>query len=157
MTATVGPASATRASTVRRPRYVAAIVVNVVLLIVANNLLAWEIPFLTDDFARLLWLIDFSLGAAVVVNLAFLFYDPAWFRPLCQLGLDGVSLLVAVRTYQVFPFDFTSYAFDWGVLVRLGLVIAAVGIGIGIVVDLVRLGLASADALGSGNSRSRPE
>jgi hypothetical protein len=141
MTVTTGPASGVgRLDVPRRAGYVAAIVVNLVLLFVANNLLAWDlVPFLTDDFTRVLWLISISLLATIVVNLAYLWYDPAWFKSLCQIGLGGISMLVAIRTYQVFPFDFSAYQFDWERLARFVIVLSMVAIGIGVVVEAVKL------------------
>jgi hypothetical protein len=48
-------------------------------------------------------------------------------------------MLVAIRTYQVFPFDFSAYQFDWERLARFVIVLSMVAIGIGIVVEAVKL------------------
>ena len=70
------PMTATTSGVARRSGYVIAIAVNVVMLYVVNNLLAWDIlPFLTDDFGRVLWLIDISLLATIMVNLIYVEYD----------------------------------------------------------------------------------
>ncbi|MGH8927945.1 MAG: hypothetical protein ACRDWH_06310, partial [Acidimicrobiia bacterium] len=61
--------------------YMVAIAVNLGLLYVVNNLTAWDVvSFLTDDFGRLLWLVDLSLIASILVNVAYLVYDAVWFR-----------------------------------------------------------------------------
>jgi hypothetical protein len=44
-----------------------------------------------------------------------------------------------VTMWQVFPFDFSAYAFDWETLVRFVLVVGIVGTGIGTVVELVKM------------------
>lgn len=141
MTTTTGPVFGVGHSHVaRRAGYTMVILVDLALLFVANNLLAWDLlPFLTDDFARVLWLIDISLLATIAVNLAHLWYDPAWFRSLGQVGLGSISMLVANRMFQVFPFDFSAYQFDWERTARLVIVLTMVGIGIGIVVEVVKL------------------
>jgi hypothetical protein len=127
-----------------------AILVNLALLFVANNLLAWDLlPFLTDDFARVLWLIDISLLATVAVNLAHIWYDPVWFKSLGQIGLGSISMLVAIRMFQVFPFDFSVYEFDWERVARFVMVLSMVGIGIGIVVEAVKLARGALPALGA--------
>lgn len=117
-----------------------AIAVNVALLHAANNLLAWDIfPFLTNDFERVLPILNVSLGAAIVVNLIYLDFDARWFKSLTQIGLLAISLVVTIRLYQVFPFDFSAYKFDWQLLAKWALILAMVGVGIGVMAELVRL------------------
>ena len=141
MTVTTGPAPGVgRLHVPKRAGYTMAILVNLVLLSVANNLLAWNLlPFLTGEFARVLWLVDISLLATIVVNLAHVWYDPAWFKSLCQIGLGWISMLVAIRMFQVFPFDFSAYEFDWERVARIVIVLTMVAIGIGIFVEVVKL------------------
>lgn len=120
--------------------YMVAIIVNAAMLVVANNILDWGwLPFLTDDFGRLLWIIDFSLLASIVVNAIYLGYDPAWFKSACQIGLGGISLAVAIRMFQVFPFDFSGYQFNWEPLTRFVIFLAIVGTGIAIVSEVAKL------------------
>ena len=124
-----------------------AIAVNVALLNAANNLLAWDIfPFLTNDFERVLPILNVSLGAAIVVNLIYLDFDARWFKSLTQMGLLTISLVVTVRLYQVFPFDFSAYEFGWKSVAQWALILAMVGVGIGVVAELVKLA--------KGNARS---
>ncbi|HLF42673.1 MAG TPA: hypothetical protein VJA46_03980 [Acidimicrobiia bacterium] len=120
--------------------YVVAILVNAAMLVIANNFLDWGwLPFLTDDFGRILWLLDISFLAAILVNSIYLGYDPAWFKSMCQIGLSGISMAVAIRTYQVFPFDFARYQFDWGPVTRFVLVLVMVGVGFAIITEVVKL------------------
>ena len=124
----------------RRFGYVVAILVNVALLIAANNLLAWDIfPFLTDDFDRVLPIITVSLAAGIAVNLIYLAYDAGWFKALTQIGLLVISLAATIRLYQVFPFDFSAYEFGWETLAKWVLILAMVGVGIGMITELVKL------------------
>ena len=132
----------------RRPGYVIAIVVNAVLLWVANNLLAWEWPkFLTDDFAQVLPYINLSLAATMAANLIWLAFDPAWFRSLLQIGLNLIAILVSLRMYAVFPFDFSAYTGNWETVARILIVIAVVASAIGVVAETFKLirGLMSPD------------
>jgi hypothetical protein len=120
--------------------YLVAIVVNLILLYVANNLLEWSlVPFLTDEFGQVLWFINVSLLATILVNFVYLVYDPAWFKSLCQIGLGAISLVVSIRMYQVFPFDFSAYQFNWTLTARIVMIAAIVGVALGIVVEIVKL------------------
>ncbi|MGH8871212.1 MAG: hypothetical protein ACRDWS_04480 [Acidimicrobiia bacterium] len=138
---TSGTSETTMAPTVaRHAGYIVAIVVNALMIIFANNILDWaRLPFLTEDFDGLLWLIDISLGAGIVVNLVYTFHDPAWFKALTQIGLNLIALFLTIRTSQVFPFDFSEYRFDWEPLTRFILVMVGIGTLIGIVVEIVKL------------------
>jgi hypothetical protein len=129
-----------------RAGYVATAVVDAVLIWVFHNLLDWGWPpFLTEDLESLLPLITVSLAATIVVNLVWIAYDPGWFKSLTQIGLNAISLAVAVRTWQVFPFDFSPYEFDWGTVARVVLIVAIVGIIAATVVDLVKVTTAATD------------
>jgi len=87
----VGPAS-------RRFGYVMAILVNAAMLFVANSVLDWGWPpFLTEDFGQVLWLIDLSLLASIAVNSMYLGYDPPWFKSVCQIGLNLITIVVTIR------------------------------------------------------------
>jgi hypothetical protein len=53
-----------------------------------------------------------------------------------------MSLAATARVWQVFPFDFSGYSFNWAPLVRVVLLVAMVGSGIGIAIQvgtLIRL------------------
>ena len=129
-----------RGMSARRSGYAASVVINIALLYIANNLLGWDLlAFLTEDFARLLWLINLSLGATILANLFWIVFDPTWFRSLAQIGLNLIALLVSIRMYQVFPFDFSGFEFDWTPIVRIVVVITMIGCALGAIVELVKL------------------
>jgi hypothetical protein len=120
--------------------YVVAIVVNTAMLVIVNNILDWGwAPFLTNDFAQILWLLDLSFLGAIVVNAIYLGYDPPWFKSVSQIALGVISMAVAIRTFQVFPFDFSGYQFNWEPLARFVIVLTMVGVGISIVVETAKL------------------
>lgn len=122
----------------RRAGYFVSAVVDVVLLWIANQLLGWGWPpFLTSGFGDLLPFIEVSLMASAVVNLCWAWRDPEWFRHLAQIGLNLIGLVVAVKTWQIFPFDFSGSG--WETLTRL-LLAASVGVlVISTIVELVKL------------------
>ncbi|HET7846185.1 MAG TPA: hypothetical protein VFL72_01755 [Acidimicrobiia bacterium] len=143
MTATQHPhqmAGATTRPVSTRFGYVVAIVINAVMLVVVNNILEWGwAPFLTDDFAELVWILDLSFLGTIVVNAIYLGYDPPWFKSASQIVLSFISMAVAIRTFQVFPFDFSGYQFNWEPLARFVIVLTMVAVGISIVVETAKL------------------
>jgi hypothetical protein len=133
-----------RSPAARRFGYLVAIGVNLVLLYVVNNLLEWGVPeFLTDDFERVLPIMNFSIVANIVVNIVYLFFDPTWFKSITQIVLSVIGLIVVIRLYRVFPFDYTAYEFyefEWEVVTRVVLVLIMIGISIGIIVTTAKFG-----------------
>ena len=126
--------------TTSRVGYAIAVAVNLALLIVVSNLLAWGwIPFLTDDFEQLLPIVSLSLIVGAIVNAAFILYNDQWFRSVGQIVQNVFGLFVIVTTLKVFPFDFSAYSINWTTITRVVLVVLAVLIGIGTIAEFVRL------------------
>lgn len=141
MGSTLAPARSTarQPTALRRVGHVMAIAVNAIMLWMVARLLEWGWPaFLTEDFVEVEWLVSASLVAGIIVNAAFLVHDRGHFRALGDLVTNGFGLAVTMRTWAVFPFDFSGYATDWTWLVRTVLVIAIVGTAIGIVASLAK-------------------
>lgn len=125
---------------VRKVGYLVAVLVNGAMLVVVNVRPGWrELSFLTQDFVGILWLINLSMVASAVMNVAYLLYDPAWFKSVCQVGVSAIGLAAAILMLRVFPFDFSAYSFDWTALTRLLLVLAVFGSVVAVIVELVRL------------------
>jgi hypothetical protein len=141
----------------QRAGYVIAIIVDAMLIYVVGNLLEWDVlPFLTSDFERVSSAIVTSLVAGIVVNAIWLLHDPRWLRSLGQIVILVVGLVALARLWQVFPFDFSSYGFDWGVVARIMLAVAIVGSGLGILGEVVKLAGRSGDQAGDGIGDDAP-
>ena len=136
----------------RKFGYLVAALVNLFLLWIANHLLEWAWPaFLTAEWNDLLPLVRFSLWATVAVNVLWMLHDPAWFRHLAQAGLNAVTLVVIIETWQIFPFDFSGYANGWELATHITIIVGIVGSGIGVVAELAKLiGTAGHHPLGHG-------
>ncbi len=125
---------------VRRTGYVVAVVLDAAMLYVVNAHPGWKaVPFLTGSFVSVLTLVNLSIAASLVANLAYLGYDPRWFTAGCQAALSGISLAVSARLLVVFPFDFSTYSLDWALLTRMLLCVAVVGSLIGVIVGVARI------------------
>ncbi|MGH4025199.1 MAG: hypothetical protein ACRDRV_11535 [Pseudonocardiaceae bacterium] len=117
-----------------------AAVLNAALLYLLNVAPGWQaLSFLTKDTPHVLALVNFSLLAGVVVNAMYLACDPPWLKSLGDLVTTGIGLAVLIRLWQIFPFDFSGTSFNWTLLVRVVLVVAAVGAVIGMVTQVVSL------------------
>lgn len=128
----------------RKFGYSVAIAVNLALLFVANNILAWGWPaFITEDFASVLPWINFSLLASIVANVIYLFEDGAILKGLGEIAVDLISVFVTYQIFEVFPFDFSNYDFNWGIVTRVVLILAMVGAGIGAIAEAVKLAKAT--------------
>jgi hypothetical protein len=124
----------------RRFGYLIAAAVTAAMLYLIDVWPGWqELPFLTDDTKQVLWLVNVSLVASISANVVYVAYDPAWLKSLGDLVTTGIGLTVLARLWQVFPFDFSGYSFNWDALARFVLVVAIVGSIIGILVQFVSL------------------
>jgi len=122
----------------RRFGYLVAVVVNLAILLAVNEWPGWDaVPFLTADTESLLGLVNASLWISVAVNVAYLAFDPRWFKALGDALTAAVSFVVTWAILVVFPFDFGTHAFDWAALTRIVLVVALVGSLVAVVVNLV--------------------
>ena len=138
----------------RRIGYAVAVAVNVAFLVIVNNIVDWGwLPWLTEDFSDVLPIMNASLIASIVANVVYIAYDRPWFKGLTELGLLVIALIVTIRFWQVFPFDFSAYDFDWGTLVRWLLGVALFGICVAMLVQVIQLARL---AMSAGREPGRP-
>jgi hypothetical protein len=124
----------------KKPDYLVAIMVNAVLLVIANQILNWGIlPFLTQDFKQVLPIIYLSGAITIVFNAIFLLFNPRWFESMLKIVLNAVGIAVIMRYLSVFPFDFSAYGgFDWAVFARVMLYLGLAGLIIAIIVESIQ-------------------
>ncbi len=124
----------------RRIGYVIAVAFNVAMLAVVPNLLDWGWPaFLTDEFVEVVPWISFSLAASIVANVVYWYDDAPAIRSVGGLVTNAIGLVVSYRMLRAFPFDFSTYDFDWSIVVTVILILAMVGSGIGMFVEARKL------------------
>jgi hypothetical protein len=124
----------------RRFGYSVAIFINLVILYVLYVRPGWETAsFLTDSTPRLLVLVDLSLLAGIVANAIYIIADGPWVKTLGDLTTTTISLAVLIRAWQVFPFDFSAWTVDWGLVLRMVVAVALIGTGIALIVHTVSL------------------
>ena len=124
----------------RRAGYGVAVVVNLVLLVIVQFILDWQwLPFLTEEFRALVPWISLSLVAPIAANLVYQFDDSTPVRSTGQILCNLVSLVVTYEVFEVFPFDFSAYDYNWEAIVRFVLILTMVGSGVGVLTEAVKL------------------
>lgn len=124
----------------RRLGYVVTIIVNVVVLYIASNIVAWGwFSWLTADFDEVVPYISISILASIVVNALYVVYDGAWFKSIGETITLVLTLIANVQLLRVFPFDFSAYQWNWDAIVRVVLILATIGMIAGIIAQLATL------------------
>ena len=117
-----------------------AIGLSLVLVYVVENLERWDLlPFLTSRFGEVVPLITFSLLVGVLAYLAYILYDSQILRWAGEIVTNSITVVVTLRVFSVFPFDFSSYEFPWEPLTRFVMILAIVGASVGIATNIVKL------------------
>ncbi|MFH0971851.1 MAG: hypothetical protein V1835_04770 [Candidatus Micrarchaeota archaeon] len=117
--------------------YVVAIIANLIMIHIANNLLSWDVPYLTSSFIFVLWAFNLSFWAQIIANLFYFLYDAKWFRNIGKLITDLLGLIAVYVLYVIFPFDFGATGIEGPM--RLALFFAIVIIALAIVFRIFKL------------------
>jgi hypothetical protein len=126
--------------------YAIAVVINLVMLIVVQNVLEWGwFSFLNEEFAEVVPWISLSLIVSVMVNLIYQFNDTTPVKSTGQITTNLISILVTYQVLRVFPFDFSGSSFDWAPVTRIVMVLAMVGAGIGVLTEVLKLARGEAE------------
>jgi hypothetical protein len=145
MTYTDAPRSAPRRAPKARPGraarrfgYLVALAVNVAMLYAVNRWPGWDaVSFLTDDMSRVVDWVNASIVVGIGANVVYFVRDPRWLKALGDLLTTTIGIVVLVRLWQVFPFDFPDGSVDWALIARIVLVVGIAGSAIGIIAALV--------------------
>ena len=120
--------------------YGIAIGLTLMLIYIVQNLEEWDfIPFLTEDFGKVVPWITLSLIVGALAYLVYILYESRALRWIGEIVTNLITLAVAWQVFTVFPFDFSAYEFPWDILTRFVLVVVMVGVTIGTVVNVVKL------------------
>lgn len=120
-----------------RSEYIVSIIVNIILFYIFNNLLNWNISFVTPALNNILWIINLSIIAAIIGNALLFVYNPQWFRNIIKIILNIFSLYAVYALYTVFPFNFNEFYI--GMALQFALLITIVVLIIATIVEFVFL------------------
>jgi len=118
----------------KKSEYIGAIIANIILLYIFNNLLNWHIYFITNALNDILWIINLSITAVIIGNTIFLIYNPKWFHHIMKIILNIFAFVAVYFIYTVFPFNFNLFLIDWSVIIAL--IFIMVGIAIATIIEL---------------------
>jgi len=121
----------------RNREYVGTIIVNFILFYIFNNLLNWNVYFVTSALTEVLWIINLSIVVAIIGNFLMLVYRPEWFRHVTRIVLNIFAFAAVYLVYIIFPFNFSNSFLNWGLSVLLFL--ALIGIIIATIVEIYLL------------------
>jgi hypothetical protein len=121
----------------RKSEYLVAIIFNLIFYYIVNNLLNWQVYFITNSFNEVLWIINLSIIITIIGNILLLLYSPERFRHVMKIILNMVSFIAVYFVYIVFPFNFYNSFYDWGFSILL--ILAMIGIIIAIIVEIYLL------------------
>lgn len=122
----------------RQVGYGIAIVINVILIWVVTNLLEWDLlPFLTEDFSEVVPFMVTSLLIGAFVNAMYVAYDSRLVRRLGDVVTSTASLIVIVKLFGVFPFEFDSG--PWAGVTRAVLVFVGLALAVATVANLAKV------------------
>lgn len=140
MTASSAPTVSQIERGAKRFGYTIAAAVNGVMIWVAHNIVEWDVfGWLTTEFDRLLPWLTVSFVVGIVLNLAYVWDDSVPIKSPGQIISALIALIVTIRTLMVFPFDFSTYDFDYAVPIRIALWVAVVGVVIGAFAEAIKL------------------
>ena len=117
----------------RRFGYFISIIIQSGLLYAANNLLSWNIPYLTDDFSQVLWAVNLSLGVNIFIYFTFLFFDRRWFKNLMNALSNVFSFISLYVIRQVFPLELPE---NLEGIVKMAMVIILALIALSVLIEL---------------------
>jgi hypothetical protein len=115
----------------QKSEYFVAIIFNIIFLYIVNNLLNWQVYFITNSFNEVLWIINLSIIITIIGNILLLLYSPERFRHVMKIILNIVAFIAVYFVYIVFPFNFYNSFYNWGfsilmILAMIGIIIASI-------------------------------
>jgi len=105
--------------TVNKSEYIFAVIANLIILYIANNIMNWNLSFISSTFSQVLWAINLAIGSVIIGNILFLIYDPSWFRHLLKVFINILGLMAVYTFYIIFPLNFSQNLISWGVIFAL--------------------------------------
>lgn len=118
----------------KKSEYIGAIVVNVILLYIFNNLLNWQVNFITNAFNEVLWVINLAIIATIIGNMMFLIFNPEWFKHIIKIILNIFAFTAVYSIYSIFPFNFSLFLIDWSAIIAL--IFIMIGIAVATIIEL---------------------
>jgi len=117
------------------------IIWNLIFLYIINKVPDWDLPFITDRYVLVLWILNINLFLQIIGWILILFLDFHWTWHLVRAVLDAAGLVVMLVLYFLYPFDFSEISgWTWmDILLPVIFIIGMVASGLSALVHLFKL------------------
>jgi hypothetical protein len=120
-----------------RSSFIAAIIANIILYYIVNQIPYWNISFITPAWGSVLWAVNLSIVVSILGNIILLIYYRQWFRSIVK-ALMNVFVIYAIWVlYQIFPFNFTTPGLN--LAVQIALIVLLILVMIATLVEIIKL------------------
>jgi hypothetical protein len=119
--------------------YIAAVIFNIIFLVIVNKVPDWNIAFIKDSFPDILWAVNTSVAVSIAGNFILIFLHPRFLHHIFNAVFAVFGILATSVILSVFPFQFEDLVGEWlNILVRIVLIIGIVGSAVAVVVNVVK-------------------
>ena len=118
-----------------RSGFIAAIIINVIIWFIVNNIVNWNLSFISPTFVEVLGILNLLIISTIIINFIFLFYQPTWFRNMLHVVTDILSIIVLYTFLKVFPFILNDFL---ALVVVILIVLGILGAIIGLIIHLLK-------------------
>ncbi|MBC7118930.1 MAG: hypothetical protein H5T36_00600 [Methanobacteriaceae archaeon] len=92
----------------KNSEFIGAIIINLILLYLINNILSWKLSFILISFKDVIPILNIVVIANITANILYIVYKEEWFWSLSQVALNVISYIMLSTIYRVFPFYFKN-------------------------------------------------
>lgn len=121
----------------KKSEYVIAVIANVIIFYIANNIVNWNLSFIAPSFTQVLWAINLAIGIKILGDILLIIYDPSWLRHTTKAVMNVFSFVAAYTFYVIFPLSFSQ---NWiSIFFVLLLILIMIGIVVSTAYELFKL------------------
>jgi len=92
----------------KNSEFIGAIIINLILLYVINNILSWKLSFILASFKYVIPILNIVIVTSIILNFLYLVYKKEWFWSLSQAALNLINYIMLSTVYRIFPFHFKN-------------------------------------------------
>jgi len=118
-------------------QYLFTALMDLILLYIANNLIYWNLSFISASYTDVLWAVNLTIFFTIVGNVSFILYDPPWFKHLTKIIINSTALYTAYIIYMVFPFTLNQ---EYQVIIlKIVIILAMIAAFLSIIFEIIKL------------------
>ena len=118
-------------------QYLFTALMDLILLYIANNLIYWNLSFISASYTDVLWAVNLTIFFTIVGNVSFILYDPPWFKHLTKIIINSTALYAAYIIYVVFPFTLNQ---EYQVIIlKIVIILAMMAAFLSVIFEIIKL------------------